>query len=526
MQQNFEQFLSIVAGAWRYRWRALTAAWLVCVLGWLLVYSIPDYYQARARVYVDSQSMLKPLLQGLTVNTDVMNTATIMTRALLSRPNLENVVDETGLRHRVKDERQLEYLLAELNKKIEIIEDEQRADLLWIMYTDTDPRLAKDVVDTLLVGFVERTLGMNQEDSGVAQRFLDEQIKEYEVRLEEAEGRLKEFKRQNVGKMPSDNIDYYQRLQAANDELDQARLKLREVANRVRQLQSQVAGEEPVFGFATSTRETPESRAIEKRLNKLKQEQDTLLLRFTEEHPDLVAVRRTIAELEAKKEELAQKQLEFGSTVRAEENPVYQQMKIALGQAQAEAAALRVRVAERKRQVDYLGERVDTLPRVEAELKKLNRDYDVIRKNYEELLSRRESANLSLKAEQTSDDLQFKIIDPPRVPLTPAGPNRLLFISVMLLFGVGAGVAMAFFWSQVNPGFYSSSTLGTAAGRPVLGSVSVSWVPAMRVRHAVKFAFFTMSGLGLVGVFGVLAALNWMGVELRSEVLALIGPML
>ena len=198
-------------------------------------------------------------------------------------------------------------------------------------------------------------------------------------------------------------------------------------------------------------------------------------------------------------------------------------MKIQLGTAEADVAALQARYDEQEKGVKALRKAVDTIPQVEEDLAQLNRDYDVNKKNYEELLARLESARLSQQADQQADNIKFKIIDPPRVPTVPSAPNRPLFMSVVLLGGIFAGIALAIFLSQVRMTFDTRRALSEATGLPVLGSVSVVWTPAMIFRRRVGKGFFILSAMVLVGVYAVLMAYQLIDSNLMSRITGLIG---
>ena len=235
---------------WRYRWLALAVAWGIAIAGWFAVYSLPDQYRAEARVYIDTKSVLKPLLQGLAVDTSVMSKVDMMTQALLSRPNLQKVAHETDLDLRAKTAKQRESMLDLLKHKIYIRGD--RDNVYTIAYTDRERSMSLRVVQTLLNNFVEDSLGANRVDTNVAQKFLDEQIHEYETRLTAAEQRLAQFKQANVGTMPGEGGDYYTRLQAALTKLQQIDSDLKVAEKRRSQLKKQLEGEEPAFGMLTA----------------------------------------------------------------------------------------------------------------------------------------------------------------------------------------------------------------------------------------------------------------------------------
>lgn len=517
MHEIIEQIMHYARAIWRYRWYVHAIAWPIALGGWLFVASLPDEYESSARVYVDTKSMLRPLLRGLAVQTDVASEVQMMTRTLLSRPNLEKIARMTDMDLRVKNEAEMDELIDELKERINF--QGGRDNIYNIRYADEEPQLAKNVVQSLLTLFVESSLGDSRKDSSSAQRFIDDQIKEYEKRLFDAEERVKEFKRKNVAFLPGSGGDYFSKLQSKQLELARARAELGEIQGRRDEIKRQIAGEEPTFGIAPSANlfSGGLSHPLDSRINDMEKRRDELLLKYTERHPDVAAMKETIERLKKQRDEElkeAKANLPKGTTIAPlEQNPVYQQMKISLAQAEAEVAALSARAERMQKEVKQLEKAVDTTPQIEAEMKRLNRDYDINKKNYDQLLARRESAKLSQSADQSADDVQFKVLDPPKTPIEPTGPNRLLFNAVVLLGGLGMGVGFAFFLSQIKPTFDSTRNLGSITGLPVFGSVGiVRTAKEVRARMLEVSGFLTIAVL-LVGMFGLVVVLQH---QLRS----------
>lgn len=531
MQDIIDQLLSYMRGIWRHRWYALVVAWVVSIGGWIVVYQLPDQYEASAQVYVDTQSVLRPLLQGLAVNVNDPNAqVALMTRTLVSRPNIEKVARMTDLDLQAKNTADMEKLLNRLEKDIEL-RGAGRENLYTIAYVNDNPEMAKKVVQSLLTIFVENTLGGTRQDSSTAQRFLDRQIADYEARLLAAEKRLKEFKRVNIDVMPASGQSYYQNMQRMAEELEAEKLALRQAESRRDALQGQIVGEEPTFGFDPEPFVTEQKIAptinlpVQVRIQNLQQELDLLLLKYTDKHPDVIAAREMISLLEKKYDE----QLNQLATARAssgaaggvpsalgsgntlDTNPVYQQLRIALSTEEANIAAIQARVADYEQRLEELKNKVDTVPEIEAQLTALNRDYDVTKANYEELLSRRESAHISQQAEQTTDDIRFKVIEPPRVPFKPSGPNRPLLASGVMVASMGAGLALAFLLAQIRPTFDTRRSLTQITGLPVLGSVGMILSGAEVRSRRFWLVVYVLLFAGLLMVFGLLLALELTG---------------
>jgi hypothetical protein len=146
------------------------------------------------------------------------------------------------------------------------------------------------------------------------------------------------------------------------------------------------------------------------------------------------------------------------------------------------------------------------MPTIEAEYHKLTRDYDVTREQHRQLLQRREKAEISEQAEN-ADELQFQIIDPPRVPTIPASPNRSKWLSVILLLGLGVGVGLAFVIGQMKEIIYDRQTIKEFTDVPLLGSVPLVPTPDKRLVGLVDNIAFAAGVLGLFGVFIMLSTL-------------------
>ena len=197
-----QQIFYYVHGVWRRRWIVLLVSWFVCVAGWTFVASLPDVYESSARVYVDTSGILRPLLKGIAVEDNVDDEIFFIERTLTSRPNLEKIARMTDLDITATTPSETERLLERIKDHTTITLEGEN--LYFVGFNATDPRLAKNVVQSYLTLFVESNLGQSRRDSDAAGEFLDEQIKQYEAQLTTAERRLAEFKQENAGLLPGE----------------------------------------------------------------------------------------------------------------------------------------------------------------------------------------------------------------------------------------------------------------------------------------------------------------------------------
>lgn len=521
MHELIGDLLNHAQGATRYKWTMAVTAWLVCLLGWVFVSQMPDRYEAEARVHVDTRSVLRPLLTGLAIQPDVSGRIRLMAKLMFSRPNLEKVARMTDLDLGVKNETAMEELVKRLQDSMKISGGE--SDLFTIAFQDPDPKVAKKVVQALLTIFVEQTLGESREDSNSAQKFLDQQIKEYETRLQVSEKAREEFKRANYGMLPGEGANMYDQVAALAKQLEEAKMAQQEAMDRRDEMQRQLEDEEAAAaerGVETPAQEA-EATPLDARIQTLQSKLDELMLKYTKSHPDVVAARKTLADLERQKEEEAAKakaQAESlaggGPPPGVAENPVYQQMKLALGEAEANVATLASRVKNYESKIENLKQQMDQRLKVETQLQGLNRDYEAVKTNYNQLLTRRETARMSENVEQNTDSVKFRIVDPPQVPTKPAAPNRILLSTLVLFAGVGGGLALAIFLALLRPAYASTQKLREVTNLPVLGSVSMNWIPDVRRRKWRQFVNFVISFAVLLVVFAGVLTLEVKGYHL------------
>lgn len=502
MNEQLTQIYGYLHGMWRYRWSALFVAWVAAIIGSLYVFSLPNQYSARAVVYIDTTSVMKPLLKGLAPETDADDELRVMSRVLLSRDNLLSVIRETDMDLEVDTPEERELLVEKLAASIEVKGGgsgkkwEPRSNIYEISYQSTSASRVYQVVSNLLNTMIEDTLNSTRTDTVTAQKFLDTQIAEYEERLSVAEQQLAKFKKTNVGYMPDEKGSYYMRLQRAQDAVESTGSALQLAKRRYYELSKQLSGEQPLLD--SDSYQSPSA-------TKLRQYQDqlnVLLNQFTEQHPDVQSLRSAIADLRQNIETPNNKAGAPASGDNVEFNPIYQQMKVEVNKASVELETLKIQLVEQKKYVEKLKQSIDIIPEVEARLAKLNRDYEVTRERYLDLVERRESAKLAQSAGQSSSDVTFRVIEPPIVPTRPSGPNYPLLLAGVMAATLAAGLGWGLLRYLLQPTFIDLRQVRLITGLPLLGSVSLYLSPEHRRKRRLQLASFLSTAVLLLCVFG------------------------
>ncbi len=461
----------------RRRWLVLGvggATAVACAIG---VASISERFEASARIYVDTQTVLKPLMANLAYQPDIDQRVGMLARTLISRPNIELLVQRPELDFDLSDPNETNALVSSLMRRIHITPTPS-GNLYDITYRGSSPEGAQSLVEATLDLFVHAGANAKKVDSQEAGRFIEAQIHTYSDKLAEVEGRLKDFRIRNFGMAGVSNQDYFGRISALTEQVSRLNAELlaaqhtRDAYRRELGFDGTVpAGDTPADSVAAPSE--IELRALDQR-----KRLDDLLGRYTEEHPDVVATRRLIEQLDAEAREAPAPLAK--APVRASSEAAWaarQQLRLALAEAESRVASLQVQRATQAAQLDDVRAKAERVPQVEAENAQLNRDYEIIRTTYDSMVARRESAALGVKLDESSQLAEFRVVEPPRASAVPAAPTRLQLAIAAVLLSIGMGVGAALLADFMAPTVVEASVLRRLTGRPVLGTVSVFTTP-------------------------------------------------
>jgi polysaccharide chain length determinant protein (PEP-CTERM system associated) len=472
--------------AWQRRWWGVAAAWALCIVGWIGIALLPNQYEATARVYIDADAVLTPLLHGLSAETSMSDQIDLLQHMLLSRPNLEKIIAKTDLQLDLHTQSDLEQLVERLEKTIKVTQ--QSRNIFSLAYRSQNRQLAYDVVQAVLASYIENRAGDNREDMEKASKFLDDQIASYETQLRDAENRRAAFRAKYLDLLPGDNG--VNRLEEARTQVLSLQGQLDDARSRRIILARTLAGTPAVV--ATEAAGGYDTRAAlhaaEARLRELQQV-------YTDAYPEVISQKRTVDNLRKSGADSG------GGGGKAVPNPVYEQLKIRLVETDASIMSLTRQIEDAGHERDRLSAIAHGEPNLEARYLNLNRDYDVLRTNYEELLKRREGMKIAEAAQVRANNVKMVIIDPPQVPQVPVAPARVLMAMGVLVAGLFAGVGVVIAVITLDTSFHSIVEL-RAMGRPVLGAISLAALPPTLAHRLRSAAIFGSAIAGLVVVLG------------------------
>lgn len=511
MNEAYLEFKAQLVKAWRWRWLGIPVCWLFAIVGTGFVVLMPDQYQSQAIIQVDSDSALTPLMKGMAVSSDVQSQIRTMHRTLLTRPNLQQVARSVDLDLNVTNDAEEQALIEELESRIRVKAIDRG--VFELAYVDVNPTRARDVVQSLLTIFTETNLGENRNEMVTAESFLSAQIINYEAQLTSAEREMANFRAENIVIL-SGGVSFVERIRNAAMAVKEIDFQIAE-ATAVRDQLSANLARTPRFNTMESAPPVLiDGQLVSSTYSQIQGERkrlDDLLVRYTENHPDVIASQKRLSLLIDRYNREKSGQFDTGEETFVNtskvSNPIHEQLSLRLVDANENISVLEQRKKTMEGTLKGLEANATRAPEVEAQMQSLNRDYDIIKRNFEALLSRREAARITLDMAAWTDTVRYKTYEPPQVPAVPSGPPRLLYLGMVLLFAFGAGGGTSFIRSQLEDSFAVASKLNEAFGLPVIGSISRIEGLAEKTKSALSNTTFIVAAAAPVGLIIFVAIL-------------------
>jgi polysaccharide chain length determinant protein (PEP-CTERM system associated) len=491
----YDELRGALHAIWQRRWVALAVAWGICLAGWLVVSQMPNNYESRARIFVQLRQIIP------TDGTTALNQQKDLDRVrqtLTSAVNLEKVVRGTDLARTVATDRDVADRVAGLQKAIKLTA--QQDNLFEIAVTAPSGKLARQITQKLIDIFVEANLSDNRDQSSQSLDFMDQQLDARQKQLADAEAKKADFQNRYLGSLPgTGSID--DRVSAARTQLAQIQSDLAAAQSSLNVVNAQMASTPANIAGAGGGAVTGPARA---RLTAIQgQLADARAKGYTDSHPDVIALKNQLA---AAQSAAAREPVVSGASAGAS-NPVYIGLQSMRADKQATVAALIQRKAQIEGDLNLLQAKMAEAPGVAAEQGEIERQYQVLKGQYDTLLAQREQMKIASQAQNVADADKFNVVDPPTQPRAPSSPNRPLLLTGVLIAGLGAGLAAAFALGKLTTTFPTAAKLEKASGMPVIGSIGevvTAAQTAMRRRKLVLFAgglaALCFAYVGLIGV--------------------------
>lgn len=456
-----------IVGMWHRRWMIVAIAWVASILGWGLVTLIPDYYESRAQVYINTDTALDSTISDVGARPNLEKGVRIIRTQLLSRDNIEQVIYETGMDADITGPVELERRIEYLSNNIDVQSEEEQ--YFVIRFWHRDPVMAQRVVSSVLDLFIEQNLVTAIADVDKALASLGTEIAQRKADLEKIDEEIYTFRRLNANELAgSSRIS--RRLETREEELGRIQDQASAVSLRMGRIRNSLSNT-PRYASGSD-------------LDTLKLQLASLQSQFNDNYPDIQRLKAQIAGLES------------GSSVLPT-NPQYLALQQDLRSAQDEMRSLQGREDRLQRELDELTLDVAQTPEAESALLALLRDKEQVERTYKQLVSEQAEMDVYAKLNAAGGAIEYRRFEAPKVAAEPSSPNRGLLTMGVLVVAIGMAASLAFVMSQLDKTYTQGKDLEESLGLQVLGSVS----PAPTRKHLTAVLF---DRAGLMGTLGAL----------------------
>ena len=482
----------ILRAALRRKWQIILPTLLVASATFAYAWMLPNRYRSETLILVIAQRVPEGYIRS-TVTTPIEDRLRSLQEQILSTSRLEQVIRELGLYVDMREKRPMEEVVAAMTDQITV--SNVRGDSFRVSFTSGDPQVAKKVTERLAAMFIDENLRDRAVQAEGTSAFLETQLETARVRLMEHEKQLEEYRLRYASELPTQlqaNVQLIvgqrQQLQVITESIDRDRDR-RLVLEKA--MHDAASGElTAADNLATGAADSPLQKLEVARANLR-----TLELRLKADHPDVIAARRQVAELDSQVAALS-----AGAPAAADKPPasadVARQLRLKQNQAEIDALDRQIRgkeaeLARVRQTIEEYQRRVDAAPTRETELTELMRDYTTLQNMYTSLLAKKEESKLAANLERAQAGEQFKILDPARVPEQAFSPNRVQMNLLGLVVGLGLGVGLAAMLEFRDTSLRTEDEIVRLFALPVIALIPVMRTAAdqRRARRRIVLAF-------------------------------------
>jgi polysaccharide chain length determinant protein (PEP-CTERM system associated) len=538
----------------RRKWLIIIPLCITLTLGLYKTLTSAKTYKASTLILVQPQRVPTSYVQSI-VTTSINERISTISQQILSRSNIEKIIDQFGL---FEDQTQMymEDKVASMRRKVQVRIERARhgAESFSISYTGSDPQRVMRIANTLASYFMDENLKVREAQAIGTSEFLESELEKTQKQLEEREQLLSAYRLKYLGELPDELDTNLRTLDRIHQQIAGKQVMLQQARNALSLLQTQIAQSKEMASqsfddmFAFDEFEGEETFAAseeEQKLDSARQQYESLLLRYTEKHPDVLRLEKTIEKLEAaiarKQKEAAEAAaepaagtdtegfpFETSGDITASEDTASEEMDNAspampnfaamqqeaqLKQVQTEISKLESDIAKLEQRVQEYQQRIEDTPKREIELQALRRDYGNIRDLYNRLLNRKLEAELSLNMEKKQKGEQFRILDHARLPEKPISPNVKMLFLLSLAAGLGAGAGIVFLLEFFDNTIRSEDVIEKDLGLTLLARIPPLKKPGQKKKMMLEWTLFTCVSLYAIMFLGFFAILNWKGID-------------
>jgi polysaccharide chain length determinant protein (PEP-CTERM system associated) len=452
----------------RRRWQFLVPFFCGWALVWGASWLIPSTYRSGTLILVEQPSVPEKYVVS-NIDSDIQHQLDSITQQILSRTRLLRIIDSLGLYAQDRKRKSPDDLVENMRKDIEIElshGDDRKLSAFNIYYVSRDPKMAQAATSELANLFITENLEQRQEHSENTTKFLEDQLEQARAKLAEQEAKVRVFKDQHLGELPTQTQTNLQiltglqsQVQANQDSLNRAKQQNTYLESLINQYRAMDRGSKP--GEAGGPSGLAE---IDKELDQLKAQLADLTSHYTDKHPDVRKTKEQIAQVEKTRERIiaAMNSGANNSSPEPAAAASFDPKSAPMLELESQLKANRLEIANREAEIkdeqnkiNQYQARLNMAPVMEQQFADITRDYDQSKADYESLLKKKNESEMSTDLEKTQQGEHFRMLDPPNLPVKPYKPNRLLLCGAGLAVGLVLGGGFAFGQEKLSDKIYS-----------------------------------------------------------------------
>lgn len=475
------------------RYRAAAAA-LFTVLFLAVLYvalNWPKYYVSEAMIIKDVTNVIEPLLRGTAQVTEVNKNETIQD-LILSRRLMDRVMARVNPDVAKMTPDQLEVEFLRLRRNLQVSPEPTNRNITVLSFISSDADEAYETLKAVVSVFVEDRTAEKQKVTYAAHNFISEQVVKYKKRLEKAEEKLKDFRSRNVDASEQVVKD---RIAGLAAEIQNLKIAIQESEEKIRTTRTQLQEE------SQSVNQRTRLKSLTERKEALSEQLDQLRLTYQDSYPDIIAIKNQIFELEQSIDEYRSA---YSISGQVSELPLLEELRKQLSTAEVDLRTQKRRIVSLEELLEQEYKVAERVAANQAELMDLTRDYDVTKKVYEEMLARKENANITLALNDEGQGESYKVLEPPTYPLQPAGVPAILIFLAAPVVALAAPVGLAIAFVILDPRLRSVALLSQKLpeGVPLLGVVPHRGTPLAARLLRKDIILLTLLAIILMVIYG------------------------
>jgi polysaccharide chain length determinant protein (PEP-CTERM system associated) len=492
---NIHDYIDI---AYRRKWYVVIPLVVSILVSFGVYKNLPRIYKATTLILVQSQRIPESYVRA-TVTDSVNERLSTISQEILTHSRLEKVIEEFNLYSEMRGKVSLQEIVGKMKGAVEVKVQptrERTQNTFTISYEGRDPRTVMMVTNKLASLFIEENLKIREMRAEGTSEFIIKELVAMEDQLKKKDHDLREYKERYMGQLPQQldaNLKILDRLQQqlkmTGETIRAAEDRATLAQNQMDQLKQRSVSRR---GSSSNVEDRDSERPFEDDLitqwNNLKKDLANIQSRYTDSHPDVIALKKKISQLEPSVKELLGHREETADTKSTGQvrkkggnltpfipdpntERLFNQYSEGYKNALLEARRAREEEKSLKDQIAIYQKRIEDTPKREQELILLTRDYDLLKANYQSLLDKKIQAQMAENLERKQQGEQFRILDPARVPGTPIKPDRNKILLMGLMAGLATGLGLAWFRESLDQSFHTVSDVETYLGIPVLVTI-------------------------------------------------------